>query len=60
MRTTNEHPVVKLMKDAAGLLGARTVGVLFIGLAALQSQQDIGRRARNEARRLGKKLVATA
>ncbi len=51
--------LVKLLKDAAGLLGARTKGVLFIGFAAKAKQQDIGERARKKARRLGKKLAST-
>jgi len=50
--------LVKLLKDAAGLLGANTIGVLFIGLAAREKQQDIGERARKKARKLGKKLVS--
>lgn len=51
--------MVKLLKDASDLLGAKTVGVLFIGLAAKAPQQDIGERARKKARYLGKKLVST-
>jgi multimeric flavodoxin WrbA len=50
--------LVKLLKDAGGLLGANTIGVLFIGLAAREKQQDIGERARKKARNLGKKLVS--
>jgi NAD(P)H-dependent FMN reductase len=50
--------LVKLLKDVAGLLGAETIGVLFIGLAARKQRQDIGHRARKKARRLGKKLVS--
>jgi multimeric flavodoxin WrbA len=49
--------MVKLLRDAAGLLGAETVGVLFIGLAARQPKQTIGPRARKKARRLGKRLA---
>ncbi|MCD4652792.1 NAD(P)H-dependent oxidoreductase [bacterium] len=49
--------MVKLLKDAAGLLGAHTIGVLSIGLAAGKEQQDIGKRTRVKARRLGKKLM---
>jgi len=52
--------VVRFLKDAAGLLGARTVGVLAIGLAAGEERHDIGERARRKARRLGKKLVAAS
>jgi multimeric flavodoxin WrbA len=49
--------IVGLLKKTAGLLGARTVGMVFIGLAAQQEKQDIGRRARAKARSLGKKLA---
>jgi multimeric flavodoxin WrbA len=49
--------MVKLLKNAAGLLGARNVGVLFIGLAALEKRQDIGEAARKKARQLGKNLA---
>lgn len=47
-----------LMKTTSGLLGAKTIGVLSIGLAAGEPKQDIGERARRKARRLGKKLAA--
>jgi len=50
--------LVKLLKSVARLLGAKTIGVLFIGCAAKHEKQDIGTRARKKARRLGKKLVA--
>lgn len=50
--------VVGLLKKSARFLGARTVGVLFIGLAAQRPHQKLGERARREARRLGKKLAA--
>jgi len=49
--------MVKLLKNAAGLLGARTIGVLFIGLAAGKKQQDIGDRTKRTARRLGRQLA---
>lgn len=49
---------VKLLKEAAGLLGAHTTGVLFVGLAAKSAQQDIGERSRKKARRLGVQLVS--
>jgi multimeric flavodoxin WrbA len=51
-------PLVKLLKYAATVLGARTIGVLFIGLAAREQKQEIGARAREKARLLGKKLAA--
>lgn len=47
----------KLLKVAAGLLGAHTVGVIFIGLAARKERQSIGKGATEKARHLGKKLV---
>jgi len=47
-----------LLKKTAGLLGARTIGVLAIGLAALQEKQALPDRARRKARQLGKKLGA--
>ncbi len=50
--------MVGLMKKSAGLFGARTVGVLFMGLAAQQPKQQPGEADRKQARRLGKKLVA--
>lgn len=50
--------IVGLLKQAAGLLGARTIGVLYIGLAASEERQGITARTRKKARRLGKKLVA--
>jgi FMN-dependent NADH-azoreductase len=49
--------IVKLLKQAAGLLGARTVGVLFIGLAARQEQQGPSEGIRKKARILGRKLA---
>jgi hypothetical protein len=49
--------LVGLLKTTAGLLGARTIGVLFIGLAAGEQRQDIGERARKKAQLLGKKLA---
>jgi multimeric flavodoxin WrbA len=48
--------MVKLLKDTAGLLGARTVGVVFIGLAAMEENQEIESRVRRKARYLGKRL----
>lgn len=50
--------MVGLLKSCAGLLGARTVGVLFIGIASQQPKQKIGERTKRKARRLGKKLVS--
>ena len=50
--------MVGLLKSCAGLLGAKTIGVLFIGLAAGEPKQDIGDRARKKARRLGQILAS--
>jgi hypothetical protein len=41
------------LKQAADLLGARTIGVLFIGLAAREKRQEIGDRTRTRTRKLG-------
>lgn len=53
-------PVVKLLKQAAGLLGARTVGVLFVGLAARDERQELAAAVKKRAGVLGKKLVASS
>jgi multimeric flavodoxin WrbA len=50
--------VVGLMKTAAGLLGARTIGVLTIGIAARAQKQGISERTLKRARLLGRKLVS--
>jgi multimeric flavodoxin WrbA len=50
--------MVGLLKSCAGLLGAKTIGVLFIGMVANEPKPDIGDRARKNARRLGEKLAA--
>jgi multimeric flavodoxin WrbA len=50
--------MIGLMKKTAGVLGARTIGVLFIGLAAQKQDQWIGERARKKAHVLGRKLAA--
>jgi multimeric flavodoxin WrbA len=49
--------LIKLLKQAAGLLGAKTVGVLFIGMAAKQPRQPLSEKTRKRARQLGKKLI---
>jgi NAD(P)H-dependent FMN reductase len=53
-------PVGKVLKQAAGLLGARTVGVLYIGFAAKKKSPELSERIRNKARLLGKKLATPA
>ena len=46
-----------LMKSTVGLLGGRTVGVLFVGFAATQQKQPLTEKTIRKARRLGKKLA---
>jgi multimeric flavodoxin WrbA len=46
-----------LLKTAADLLGARTVGVLFMGLSAMKEHQKLSERQKRKARLLGKRLV---
>ena len=50
--------LVGFLKDTASILGAKTIGVVFIGLAARQERQDIGARVRKKARRMGKRLAS--
>lgn len=50
-------PILKTLKQAAGLLGAETVGVILVGLAAMGERQGPGERVLKKARLLGKKLV---
>lgn len=49
---------VRLLRQAAGLLGAHVVGVLFIGLAAQHPHPALSLRQRRRAERLGRRLVA--
>ena len=49
---------VKLMKDAAGMLGCRTIGVVTIGIAATAPKAKISPRILKKARRLGIALAA--
>ena len=51
-------PMMGLMKKVARTLGAKKTDTLFIGLAAGEQHQDLGDRAKKQARRLGKKLAA--
>ncbi len=46
-----------LMKGVALLLGAKTAGTLWIGLAARKQEQDIGWLARKRAARMGRMLA---
>lgn len=50
--------MVRLLKSVAGLLGARTIGVVFVGMAAAQPEPRISRRTLRKAERLGRKLAA--
>ncbi|MBU2489906.1 MAG: flavodoxin family protein [Proteobacteria bacterium] len=56
-RTTD---MISLMGKAANLLGARTEGVLFIGLGAWKQHQELGWMTRRKARRLGRRLASRA
>lgn len=49
--------MVRLLKDAAGLMSARTVGVLFIGLAAKTNGPHLSERVLKKAHRLGRRLA---
>jgi multimeric flavodoxin WrbA len=49
---------VRLMKDAAAMLGCRTIGVLVIGIAARSAKTEISPRMLKKARRLGIALAA--
>lgn len=51
-----QRGMVKLLKDAADLLGADTVGVISVGLAARKHRQRISERTGKKARTLAKKL----
>lgn len=53
-----QRGMVKLLKDAAGLLGADTVGVLSVGLAARKKKQTISKGTAKKARLLGRKLLS--
>jgi len=46
-----------LLKTAADLLGAKTVGMLFMGHSAMKQNQQLSARNINKARALGKRLV---
>jgi multimeric flavodoxin WrbA len=50
--------VVRLLKTAADLLGAKPVGTLFIGLSAQKPHRKIGKRVKSRARALGRQLAA--
>ena len=46
-----------LLKTTSGLLGAKAIGVLFIGLAAQQEKQELSERVKEKARWLGMQLT---
>lgn len=52
--------MVGLMKKALRVMGARTIGVLYIGMAATERHQPLSPRALARARRLGEKLVRSS
>lgn len=52
--------IVRLLKSAAAILGAETVGVLFIGFAAMEEHHKLNARTRRKAYRLGKRLIPPA
>ena len=49
--------VIKRLKLAANMLGAKTIGTLFIGLAAQQQHQKLSKGTINTAQKLGHKLA---
>ena len=49
--------VTKRLESAANMLGAKTIGTLFIGLAAQQQHQELSKRIIIKARKLGQKLA---
>lgn len=51
-------PITKTMRQAAELMGARTVGAVFVGLATREDRQAPGTRALEKARVMGKRLAA--
>jgi len=49
---------VGLMKKAATVLGAKTIGTMMVGLVAVDERQELPASAVRKARRLGKRLAA--
>jgi multimeric flavodoxin WrbA len=49
--------MVLLLNQAARLLGAKRVDVLFFGLAAMKDRPDLGDKVRRTAQRLGRRLA---
>ena len=52
--------MVALMKKTLRVLGARTIGVLYIGMAATSQHQPLSPRVLARAHRLGEKLVRSS
>lgn len=52
--------IVGLLKTTAGLLGAKTIGVLFLGLSGQKQHPKLSDRLEKKARAMGKRLVAAA
>lgn len=50
--------IVGILKQAVGFMGAKTVGVLYVGLAAEEKKPELGARTIKKAHRLGKKLTS--
>jgi multimeric flavodoxin WrbA len=48
---------IRLMRDAASMLGARTIGVITIGIAASTPEARVSTRVLKKARRLGTRLA---
>ena len=51
--------MVRLLKRAARCLGAKTDGVLFIGLCAMDRDVPLGRRIESRAKALGRRLAVS-
>ncbi len=49
--------IVYVLKMAANALGAKTVGILFMGMTAIDQNQVLTEREKRKARRLGTRLV---
>lgn len=52
--------ILSLLKKTARVLGAKPIGVMFIGLAAQQPRQELSRKTRKQAQALGTQLVIRA
>lgn len=57
--TRLQKGIVGILKNSASLLGARTIEVFYVGLAARKQKQEISQKTRKKARLLGKKLVGS-